>query len=309
MSQQLQRQLPSSLRAQQSLGPTCTTVCWSPLTEREHRIICTTTDVLSAVPPHMHPRHHLGVVERGTAMLQSEGRHWTVGAGDLIWHAPRQMHSMFSECCRCRWIAVDEDIVERISVACGAGAPERTRVYAGGSRAAELVELHHCLERGAVTSNADSTLANLIAGLAEAPAKAGERSPLLTPNVERCRIAIRNGYAASIRLADLARIAHLSLFHLARTFASVLGVPPHTYLMHLRVAWTQTLLERGMAGSRAAYDVGFADQSHCIRVHRKLLGMSPFAVRALERGLPLMADGFARLPTSTMRAAASIWRP
>ena len=269
--------------------------------------MCTTSDVLAGVPPHMHAQHHLGVIERGTATLQSEGRQWNVRAGDLIWHVPRQIHSLASDYCRYRSIALDESIVERIAAASGARVPDETRVFTDGSRAAEFVELHHRLERGPTARSAATTLARLIAAVAGARGNRAMWPSVLTPELERCRIAIRNSYADHVRLIDLARIAGLSLCHLARTFARAISVPPHTYLLHLRVAWTQTLLRRGLGGSRAAYEVGFADQSHCIRIHRRLLGMSPFEVFSIESELPEAADHCARLPDTAVRAADSIW--
>jgi len=309
MSQLLRREPSSAPRAPQSLGLGTTTACWSPLAEREHRVVCTTSEIEGAVPPHMHAQHHVGVVERGTATLRSEGRRWTIGPGDLIWNVPRQIHSISSEYCRCRWIAVDEHSVERIASLSGLSVPEETRVFTDASRAAELLELHQRLENGAVTQPAASTLANVIAALARAPANGALLPPSLTTELEECRLAIRKRYADGLRLTDLAAIAGMSLFHLARTFARVLGVPPHTYLLHLRVAWAQSLLRRGLAGSRVAYEVGFSDQSHCIRVHHRFLGVSPFAVLSLERTLPVMAAGFAELPEAVRRAITSIWLP
>lgn len=285
-----------------------TTACWSPLADRGHRVICTTSDIEGRVPPHMHAQHQLGVVEQGTATLRAEGREWRVRAGDLIWHAPRQIHSIESKRCRCRWIALDEQIVAQIAAAAGTRALDETRVVADRARAAEFVECHRQLERDAATRSTAAMVAGLVAAIGGAQGTGPVRPTLLAPPLERCRVAIRADYANGVRLIDLARIAGMSLFYLARTFGRALSVPPHTYLLHLRVAWAQTLLRRGLAGSRVAHDVGFADQSHCIRVHRRLLGVSPSEVLTLERALPPMAEGFARLPDAAMRAAASIWR-
>ena len=307
MSLQLHQSPSSTARASHGAGAKIT--CWSPLAEREHRIVCTTSTIECAVPPHMHAQHHLGVVERGTAALRSEGRRWTVAGGDVIWHPPRQLHSITAEYCRCRWIAVDEPVVEGIGAARRMPVPNQTHVIPAASRAAELLALHRRLERGAMTHSDASTLVDAIVGIGGAPANGGLLSPLVTPQLERCRRAMRNRYADGLRLSDLASIAEMSLFHLARTFARAFGVPPHTYLLHLRVASAQSLLKRGVSGSRVAYAVGFADQSHCIRVHRRILGASPLGLLRLERGLPATASGFADLRSDAVRAAISLWLP
>ena len=305
MSQLLLKEPSPTLRADNGLRTM--SACWSPLAEREHRVVCMTSDVAGGMPPHMHAQHHFGIVERGAALLQSEGRHWALRPGDLIWHASRQLHAMFSEYCRVRWIALDEQVVERIVLSRGARVPDETRVFGGSQHGAEFLELHRRLERGAMTQSATKMLANVIAALGTALANIALLPPRLTPELERCRIAMRNGYADRVQLVDLARVAGMSVFHFARIFARALGVPPHAYLLHLRVAWAQSLLRRGFSGSRVAYESGFSDQSHCIRVHRRVLGVSPFAVLSLERQLPFIADGFAKLPNGAMRAAASVW--
>jgi AraC family transcriptional regulator len=93
---------------------------------------------------------------------------------------------------------------------------------------------------------------------------------------------IHDNYSRDISLADIARAAHLSAFHLARLFKKSTGVTPYQYLLDVRVQSARSLLSAG-AGSRSLADianaVGFADQSHLTRHFKRVLGMTPKQLR------------------------------
>jgi len=78
-----------------------------------------------------------------------------------------------------------------------------------------------------------------------------------------------------ISLADLETVSGLSRYHLVRAFATAYGLPPHAFQTHVRVAQAQRMLAAGASPSRAAADLGFADQSHFTRHFRRILGVAP----------------------------------
>jgi len=79
----------------------------------------------------------------------------------------------------------------------------------------------------------------------------------------------------SITLDDLADYADLDKFHLCRAFRAQVGMPPHTYLTHLRIARAKELLLRGVRASDVAPLVGFYDQAQLTRHFRRLVGTTP----------------------------------
>jgi AraC family transcriptional regulator len=89
---------------------------------------------------------------------------------------------------------------------------------------------------------------------------------------------MHENYARDLSLTDIAGAAHLSSFHLARLFKESLGVPPHQYLIQLRVDNARSLLSAG-SGERSlaevASAVGFADQSHLTRHFKRVTGLTP----------------------------------
>jgi AraC family transcriptional regulator, regulatory protein of adaptative response / methylated-DNA-[protein]-cysteine methyltransferase len=87
-----------------------------------------------------------------------------------------------------------------------------------------------------------------------------------------------------MRLCDLARRAGLSVFHLQRTFKSIVGVTPKDYLEARRVQ----LLKRNLRESRnvtdAVYDSGFGSSSRVYERADTRLGMTPHQYREGGRG-------------------------
>lgn len=84
----------------------------------------------------------------------------------------------------------------------------------------------------------------------------------------------------SIGLQDIADAAFRSPSHLARVFSSELGVPPHRYLIGMRVKRAQHMLARtDRPIVEIALDCGFTHQEHLTRLFRKHLDTTPAAYR------------------------------
>jgi len=84
----------------------------------------------------------------------------------------------------------------------------------------------------------------------------------------------------SIRLEDIGRATNRSASHVSRMFASELGMPPHQYLMRLRVEKAQKLLAKtSISIAEIAYDCGFSHQEHLSRLFRRFTNTTPAAYR------------------------------
>ncbi|EPX59167.1 Transcriptional regulator, AraC family [Cystobacter fuscus DSM 2262] len=102
----------------------------------------------------------------------------------------------------------------------------------------------------------------------------GVRSDHSRP-VRRALAFIRERLEESISLEELATHVDLDKFHLCRAFRAQVGMPPHAYLTHLRVARAKELLTRGVRPSELAPLVGFYDQAQLTRHFRRLVGTTP----------------------------------
>jgi AraC family transcriptional regulator len=79
-----------------------------------------------------------------------------------------------------------------------------------------------------------------------------------------------------LRLEELARAVGMSPFHFSRRFRRSTGVPPHRYLIRLRVQRAREMLLRGAATlAEVAVRVGFYDQSHLATHFKAAFGVTP----------------------------------
>lgn len=84
----------------------------------------------------------------------------------------------------------------------------------------------------------------------------------------------------NLSLAGIANACTVSVSSLTRGFKATLGVAPHGWVLHRRVALAQRLMyEDAMPLSEVALRCGFADQSHLTRVFVRQVGRPPSAWR------------------------------
>lgn len=90
--------------------------------------------------------------------------------------------------------------------------------------------------------------------------------------------------AEELPLASLAALAALSPHHFGQAFKAATGVPPHQYVIRLRVARARELLrDPRLTVADAAIAVGFSNQSHLTQHFRRLTGTTPARFRRERR--------------------------
>jgi AraC family transcriptional regulator len=95
---------------------------------------------------------------------------------------------------------------------------------------------------------------------------------------------IEENLARDVSLAELAAVAGVSVTHFKRLFRESAGLPVHQYLIRRRVEHAKNLLGgTELPISRIAAETGFAHQSHLARHMRRVLGVSPAALREALR--------------------------
>jgi AraC-like DNA-binding protein len=82
-------------------------------------------------------------------------------------------------------------------------------------------------------------------------------------------------YVVGARLAELVNLTQLDRAYLIRTFRNVVGMPPHRYLIQIRVREAKRLIREGRPLAVVAAEAGFADQSHLTRHFKSLTGLTP----------------------------------
>jgi AraC family transcriptional regulator len=90
--------------------------------------------------------------------------------------------------------------------------------------------------------------------------------------------------ASDVSSSELAQLCGVSVDQFNRAFKRLTGVPPHRWLVRMRVQRAQDLLEHSNHPiSDIAVSCGFADQSHLTRVFMNYVGLPPGAWRRERR--------------------------
>ena len=111
----------------------------------------------------------------------------------------------------------------------------------------------------------------------------GRRGGLAGFQLARIREYLEAHLADDVSLAELAALANLSVFHFNRAFKQSTGLPPHRYLVRLRVERAARLLnETRLSVATIAAQVGYDDPNQLARVFRKETGMSPLQYRRAQ---------------------------
>ncbi|RFC64036.1 AraC family transcriptional regulator [Fulvimarina endophytica] len=124
---------------------------------------------------------------------------------------------------------------------------------------------------------ADMAVADLVAGLDPRPCRLSGGLPDFL--LRRIDAWIETHLDGTIRLADLARLAGLSDFHLHRMFRLSRGVPPNAWIACRRIERAKALLRTATPIAEIAAACGFSSVSHLTRVFKAQTGGTPAAYR------------------------------
>lgn len=99
--------------------------------------------------------------------------------------------------------------------------------------------------------------------------------PADTLRVRQIQTYLQDHASENVSLEQLAQIVNLKPLRLLRLFRQETGLPPHAYLIQLRVSQAKRLLSEGLPIVAVALETGFADQSHLHRHFKRLVGVTP----------------------------------
>jgi len=103
--------------------------------------------------------------------------------------------------------------------------------------------------------------------------------------LERVKEAVALAPAEKWTVTELAKIAHLSPFHMCRVFRQTVGTSIYDYVLHERLAHTlDAVLERSDDLTAIALDAGFASHSHFTARFRSFFGCTPATLRRVATG-------------------------
>ena len=109
------------------------------------------------------------------------------------------------------------------------------------------------------------------------PATGRDGSDVPASPVEWLRRHMLENPGVVLPLRSMAHLAGFSPWHLVRCFKEATGMTPHAYLLVSRLSLGRRLLIMGQPIAEAAFQAGFADQSHFSRLFKKHHGLTPRA--------------------------------
>ncbi|MBD1909085.1 MULTISPECIES: AraC family transcriptional regulator [unclassified Leptolyngbya] len=98
--------------------------------------------------------------------------------------------------------------------------------------------------------------------------------------VQKIKRYLHTYYCQNLTLEDLSNFCDRSPFHLNRIFRESVGLPPHAYLTHIRIAHAKSRLSQSSSLAQLAVELGFNDQSHFTKTFKAWVGVTPGQYRA-----------------------------
>lgn len=98
--------------------------------------------------------------------------------------------------------------------------------------------------------------------------------------VEAARELIESHYATAHSLETLASYVGMSPYHFARVFSELTGIPPHRYLLKVRLASAATRLRDGVSVTETCFASGFNHPGYFTRVFQQAFNISPSEYRS-----------------------------
>jgi len=223
-------------------------------------------------------------VERGAFDLLTGGSRWRLSSRVVLVTWPgmsyRCAHASETPDDVCLSLHCPADLIEEASSATGRNWSGVTPVAPLTNRLAYLASSLAGAASGKTGPDTVPSLASevLAALLEPGPVRALHRPGQLSwyaRRVDAARELMHLRFAEPLTIDALSREVAISPFHFSRVFRELTGMPPHRYLVKVRLAAAARALRGGASVTRAAQDAGFGNLSQFIRQFRRAHGVSP----------------------------------
>lgn len=239
-----------------------------------------------AYKKHYHSGYAIGLIEEGVQKFHHLGQSYTAPAKTIISLNPDEAHDGMSACSagyQYRMAYISENKIQEI-ITCHSemryrpGYFKRPKVIdhkvAGLLHIAFMLldeEDHNSLESYTYLIQAVTHLFHRHAGR-----KPHIGHPLKNRKIVNQAIEfIREKAEENITLEEISSAVNFSQYHFLRIFRNTTGLPPHAYLIQMRVERAKRAIEKGRSLGDAALEAGYSDQSHMTRCFKAIHGLPP----------------------------------
>ncbi|WP_016832919.1 helix-turn-helix transcriptional regulator [Herbaspirillum lusitanum] len=242
------------------------------------------TGSLSCYAPHTHDSFSIGIVDAGHSIFALAEHSQPIAPGDVVLVRAGDVHCCNPadlQCWSYRMFHIEHGWLSTLLAETPAtrGLPERMRSQV--LRSPQAVQL---LDRMtlALDHDASERVAEVITCLQEimllcAEACAHDAAPLTEDahGLGRAYAHLQQHCRRSVSLDELAEVAGMGRYQLIRQFRRRYGMTPHALQLDMKIRQARTLLQQGASAADAAYDTGFADQSHFHRIFKSRVAATP----------------------------------
>jgi AraC-like DNA-binding protein len=250
-----------------------------------------------AYDPHWHDSYLVGVTEQGVQQFNCRRTRHQSTPGKVFLLEPGDIHDGDAPTeggFTYRMLYLDPQWLERELSALFEDAPANSQLSFANTLASDLrlaqatSAAFQTLHGGELRIVRQSALDGLIERLTDhlhwrARYREDPRLPLVAL---KARDYLHANMQLDIGLDELAAATSVDRFRLTRAFKAAFGLPPHAYLVQLRLAKARRLLALGEQPASVAMTLGFADQSHLGRWFVRAYGLTPASYRKRCSNLP-----------------------
>ena len=233
------------------------------------------------------------VCDLGSAQASWRGGTHAITAGALYSRRPGELAAVRrreSSVTRHRQIFIEPELILRLLAERGPGADVDPPPMLPPGHAAVVAfdALYEAATNGALAPAQESLFAEFISVLASSASPPPPETPQVPARmaaargqraraVELAKRHLEEHFSEEVPLEQLATVAGVSKYHLIRLFRAELELPPHAYLLALRIDHARRLIVSRLPLVEVASRTGFADQSHFTRHFKRLVGVAPGA--------------------------------
>ena len=213
---------------------------------------------------HAHESYIIGMVVRGSRIMETAGAVQRIDSGGIFHLRPFQQHS----CC-----SLGQESHDYLALALSSEQLRDVCSMSGHPVAQAFTELFYLVGRIKLTQDIlkvmvmeAETVANdllNIAGISCIPRQISKGLGFIGQN-----------YNLRLSLEDIAEYSCMSKYNFQRVFTRYIGMSPADAVAKKRVYSALRLICEGETASRAALECGFSDQSHLCRMVKKLTGVT-----------------------------------
>ncbi|MEL6399124.1 MAG: AraC family transcriptional regulator [Cyanobacteria bacterium J06626_4] len=232
-------------------------------------------------PRHLHEEFCIGVITQGAEQVSYQGTTHLAAVGSLVVIPPEAVHSnVAADATGWSFRVCYPRATLFMQLGFGASLPcFQEPIITDPPLAQAFIYFHQLLSQAnpQTALAAESVLLTALAQLVQrhSQSRLTDKQGSESRAVNQIRDYLHVYYADKIVLQDLVELTGLSPYHLSRVFQRATGLPPHAYLIQVRVAKAKMLLAQGHLPAAVACEMGFTDQSHLTKTFKAIVGVTP----------------------------------